>query len=88
MALARWVQRPTMRSRKAMKRSRTAMNLKALVGSGDKIGLVVLPFLIIGLILNAAFPSAFEVAVPRTPYGSSRSWCWPSESRSGSGPSR
>ena len=38
--------------------------MKRLVGSGDKIGLVVLPFLIVGLILNAVFPSAFEVGGP------------------------
>lgn len=40
------------------------MNLKALVGSGDKIALVVLPFLIVGLILNVAFPSVFDVGGP------------------------
>ena len=40
------------------------MNLKALVGSGDKIALVVLPFLIVGLILNVAFPSVFGVGGP------------------------
>jgi protein-S-isoprenylcysteine O-methyltransferase Ste14 len=37
------------------------MKLKALVGSGDKIGLLTLPFLIIGLILNILFPSLFSV---------------------------
>jgi len=40
------------------------MNLKALVGSGDKIGLFTLPFLIIGLILNIAFPARFSVGGP------------------------
>ena len=35
-----------------------------LVGSGDKIGLLTLPFLIIGLILNILFPSAFHVGGP------------------------
>ena len=40
------------------------MNVKALVGSGDKIALVVLPFLIVGLILNVAFPSIFDVGGP------------------------
>ena len=42
------------------------MKLKALVGSGDKIGLLTLPFLIIGLILNILFPSAFHVGGPPT----------------------
>lgn len=40
------------------------MNLKRLVGSGEKIGLLVLPFLIGGLVLNVAFPSVFEVGGP------------------------
>jgi protein-S-isoprenylcysteine O-methyltransferase Ste14 len=40
------------------------MKLKELVGSGDKIGLLTLPFLIIGLILNILFPSFFNVGGP------------------------
>jgi hypothetical protein len=40
------------------------MNVKVLVGSGDKIALFTLPFLIIGLILNAAYPSLFDVGGP------------------------
>jgi protein-S-isoprenylcysteine O-methyltransferase Ste14 len=40
------------------------MKLKVLVGSGDKIGLFILPFLIIGLILNIIFPSFFNVGGP------------------------
>jgi protein-S-isoprenylcysteine O-methyltransferase Ste14 len=40
------------------------MNLKELVGSGDKIGLLVGPFLIIGLILNIFFPAFFNVGGP------------------------
>jgi protein-S-isoprenylcysteine O-methyltransferase Ste14 len=40
------------------------MKLKELVGSGDKIGLLTLPFLIIGLILNIWFPSFFNVGGP------------------------
>ena len=40
------------------------MKLKALVGSGDKIGLFTLPFLIIGLILNMKKPSFFRVGGP------------------------
>lgn len=40
------------------------MNLKALVGSGDRIFLFTLPFLIIGLALNALYPSLFSLASP------------------------
>ncbi len=40
------------------------MKLKELVGSGDRIGLLVLPFLIIGLVLNIMFPSFFTVGGP------------------------
>ncbi|HVP21742.1 MAG TPA: isoprenylcysteine carboxylmethyltransferase family protein [Anaerolineaceae bacterium] len=42
------------------------MNLKTLVGSGDRIGLFVLPFLVIGLILNIAYPPFFNVGGPST----------------------
>jgi protein-S-isoprenylcysteine O-methyltransferase Ste14 len=42
------------------------MKLKVLVGSGDRIGLLTLPFLIVGLILNIVFPSAFHVGGPPT----------------------
>ncbi len=37
------------------------LNLKVLVGSGEKIALFTLPFLIVGLILDAAFPSLFQI---------------------------
>ena len=40
------------------------MKLKVLVGSGEKIGLLILPFLIVGLILNIIFPSLFSVGGP------------------------
>lgn len=40
------------------------MKLKVLVGSGSKIGLLTLPFLIIGLVLNFMFPSVFSVGGP------------------------
>jgi protein-S-isoprenylcysteine O-methyltransferase Ste14 len=40
------------------------MKIRALVGSGDRIGLLLLPFLVIGLALNLAFPSAFAVGGP------------------------
>jgi len=40
------------------------MKIKVMVGSGDKIGLLVLPFLLIGLALNIMFPSFFSVSGP------------------------
>ncbi len=40
------------------------MKLKELVGSGDKIGLLVLPFLVVGLVLNIVFPALFTVGGP------------------------
>jgi protein-S-isoprenylcysteine O-methyltransferase Ste14 len=40
------------------------MNLKRLVGSGDRIGTLTLPFLIVGVILNIMFPSLFSVGGP------------------------
>lgn len=40
------------------------MKLKALVGSGDKIGLFTLPFLLLGVILNVKKPSFFRVGSP------------------------
>jgi protein-S-isoprenylcysteine O-methyltransferase Ste14 len=38
--------------------------LKVLIGSGDKIGLFILPFLLAGLFLNIVYPSAFGVGGP------------------------
>lgn len=38
--------------------------LKVLVGSGDKIGLLTLPFLLVGLFLNIVYPSVFSVGGP------------------------
>jgi protein-S-isoprenylcysteine O-methyltransferase Ste14 len=40
------------------------MKLKVLVGSADKIGLFVLPFIVVGLILNVLFRSVFSVGGP------------------------
>jgi protein-S-isoprenylcysteine O-methyltransferase Ste14 len=40
------------------------MNVKVLVGSGDKIALFTLPFLLVGLVLNVAYPSLFDVGGP------------------------
>ncbi len=42
------------------------MNVRALVGSGDRIGLVTLPFLVVGVVLNIAFPSLFTIGGPPT----------------------
>ncbi|MGH8835091.1 MAG: methyltransferase family protein [Actinomycetes bacterium] len=42
------------------------VTLKTLVGSGDRIGLFTLPFLVVGLILNVAYPSLFDVGGPPT----------------------
>jgi hypothetical protein len=40
------------------------MKLKALVGSGDKIALFTLPFLLLGAILTILMPSFFSVGDP------------------------
>lgn len=40
------------------------MNLKILVGSGRKIGLFTLPFLVTGLVFNILFPALFSVGGP------------------------
>jgi protein-S-isoprenylcysteine O-methyltransferase Ste14 len=42
------------------------IKLKVLVGSGDRIGLLTLPFLIVGVILNVVIPSLFSVGGPST----------------------
>jgi protein-S-isoprenylcysteine O-methyltransferase Ste14 len=40
--------------------------LKLLIGSGDKIGLFTMPFVLAGLLLNVIFPPAFGVGGPST----------------------
>jgi hypothetical protein len=40
------------------------MKLKILVGSGRKIGIFTLPFLVAGIILNVLFPEFFGVGGP------------------------
>lgn len=40
------------------------MKLMILVGNGRKIGLLVLPFLVVGVVLNILFPSVFSVGGP------------------------
>jgi protein-S-isoprenylcysteine O-methyltransferase Ste14 len=46
--------------------ARSRVTLTDLVGSGDKIGLLTLPFLAVGLALNIAYPSVFAVGGPPT----------------------
>ena len=43
-----------------------AVNIRALVGSGGRIGLVTLPFIVVGVVLNIAFPSLFTIGGPPT----------------------
>ena len=40
------------------------VKVRTLIGSGDKIGLFTLPFVIVGLILNVAYPDVFSVGGP------------------------
>lgn len=40
------------------------LGLRGLIGSGDKIAGLVLPFVIVGVVLNLAFPATFEVGGP------------------------
>lgn len=40
------------------------MKLRELAGAGDRIGLAVLPFAVIGLVLNFVYPEVFEVGGP------------------------
>ena len=45
-------------------RGESLYTLKGLVGSGDKIASFTLPVLVIGIILNVLYPSAFSVGGP------------------------
>ena len=40
------------------------MNIRSLVGSGEKVALVTLPFLVAGVAANLVLPSAFAVGGP------------------------
>jgi protein-S-isoprenylcysteine O-methyltransferase Ste14 len=40
------------------------MQVAMLVGSGDKIGRATLPFALVGIVLNVAFPAFFSVGGP------------------------
>jgi protein-S-isoprenylcysteine O-methyltransferase Ste14 len=63
----RWdiVVRLSCRYAQAYKKRGTHMKMKALVGSGDKIGLFTVPVLLIGAILTILFPSFFSVGGPQ-----------------------
>lgn len=50
-------------------RTKPKIDLKVLIGSGDKIGLFTLPFLLVGVILNVVNPSLFQVGGPPTALG-------------------
>ena len=43
------------------------MKIKVLVGSGDKIGILTAPILVVGVVLNILFPHIFRVGGPSTP---------------------
>jgi protein-S-isoprenylcysteine O-methyltransferase Ste14 len=55
------VPRPSSRQREVPK-----TRLKTLIGSGDRIGLFTLPFLVVGLAANLAYPDFFDVGGPAT----------------------
>ena len=40
------------------------LGLRALIGRGDRIGLFVLPFAVVGIVLDVLFPAAFGVGGP------------------------
>ncbi len=42
----------------------TSVGLRELIGSGDRIAVVTLPVIVIGVVLNLAFPQVFEVGGP------------------------
>jgi len=42
----------------------SVLGVRAQIGSGDRIGLFVLPVLVVGIALNIAFPAAFSVGGP------------------------
>jgi protein-S-isoprenylcysteine O-methyltransferase Ste14 len=49
-----------------LSRRSAGASLTVLVGSGDRIGLFTLPFLVAGLAVNLAYPSLFDVGGPPT----------------------
>ena len=45
-------------------RHRAVLGVRALIGSGDRIALVVLPVLVVGVVLDVLFPAVFGVGGP------------------------
>jgi protein-S-isoprenylcysteine O-methyltransferase Ste14 len=45
---------------------RRRVSVKALVGSGHKIAIFTVPFVVVGVILNLAYPALFDVGGPST----------------------
>jgi len=43
------------------------MTIEGLVGSGDRIAVATAPFVVVGVVLNVAFPSLVEVGGPSAP---------------------
>jgi protein-S-isoprenylcysteine O-methyltransferase Ste14 len=56
--------RLTATARPRIRRRKMKLDLRGLVGSGDRIGLLALPFVLIGLVLNVLRPALFSVAGP------------------------
>jgi protein-S-isoprenylcysteine O-methyltransferase Ste14 len=55
---------PVVPAKTVASRGASTRNLRLLVGSGDRIALFALPFLLVGLALNIAFPAFFGVGGP------------------------
>jgi protein-S-isoprenylcysteine O-methyltransferase Ste14 len=49
------------------RRGKRGMRIKTLVGSGDRIALFTLPFVVVGMALNVAYPAVFRVGGPPAP---------------------
>ena len=43
--------------------------LRRLIGSGDRIAVFMLPFVVVGVFLNVAFPEAFDIGGPPLLFG-------------------
>jgi len=50
--------------RTVARRDPPTLNARLLMGSGDRIALFALPFLLVGLTLNIAYPAVFDVGGP------------------------
>jgi protein-S-isoprenylcysteine O-methyltransferase Ste14 len=47
-------------------RADVTTGLRTLIGSGDRIGLLTLPFLIVAILLSVGWPASFDVGGPPT----------------------